>query len=94
MYRRPGVGADELAAGVAGPGEREERGATMTNASYERRASATGRRVHWARPGDRYALCGSVVVDADVVADDRPVVALLTSCIACERKRPRVGIEG
>ena len=35
---------------------------------------------------DRYALCGSVVVDAEVVADDRPVVALLTSCIACERK--------
>jgi len=67
----------------------------MTNASYERRASATGRRVHWARPGDRYALCGSVVVDAEVVADDRRVVALLTSCIACERKRPRVvGIEG
>ena len=55
------------------------RGATMTNASYERRASATGRCVHWARPGDRYALCGSVVVDAAVVADDRPVVALLTS---------------
>ena len=62
----------------------------MTNASYERRASATGRRVHWARPGDRYALCGSMVVDAEVVVVDGAVVALLTTCIACERKRPRV----
>ncbi|MCA1705497.1 MAG: hypothetical protein LC808_20465 [Actinobacteria bacterium] len=67
----------------------------MTKAAYERRASATGRRVHWARPGDRYALCGSMVVDAEVVVDDGAVVALLTTCIACERKRPRVvGTEG
>ena len=66
----------------------------MRNASYERRVSATGRRLHWARPGERYALCGSVVVDAEVVADDHRAVALLTACIACERKRPRVTTKG
>lgn len=55
---------------------------------YERRASATGNRLHWARPGDRYALCGSVVLAepvTDAVVGDRS----LADCVACARKRSR-----
>jgi len=62
-----------------------------TAPKYERRASATGYRLHWARPGDRYALCGSVVV-AEPVTDGRDTgrsLAALTDCVACARKRPR-----
>jgi len=63
-----------------------------TNVPYEPRASATGSRLHWARPGDRYALCGSVVVEAIAIAS---AAAPLADCVACARKRPGVvGTEG
>lgn len=55
---------------------------------YEQRASATGHRLHWARPGYRYALCGSVVLAepaTDAVVGDRS----LADCVACARKRSR-----
>jgi len=57
------------------------------NAAYERRASATGSRLHWAQPGDRFALCGSVVVETIAVGS---VLAPLVDCVACARKLPRV----
>ncbi len=59
-----------------------------TDPMYERRASATGYRLHWVRPGDRYALCGSVVV-AESVTDAQLAEGSLADCVACARKRLR-----
>ncbi len=53
-----------------------------------RLVSNTGGRLHWARPGYPYALCGSAVVAADPVGPLSE--ANLPECKACARKRVKI----
>ena len=57
---------------------------TMT-VDWERHASATGSRLHWARRGDSYALCGSAVLHQ---TGQSPPAG--PECRSCARKLTKV----
>lgn len=55
---------------------------------WERQVSATGSRLHWARPGQPYALCGSKL--AEVRGGGGEPSPKLPDCGSCERKRAKL----
>ena len=54
---------------------------------YERGLTMTGQRVHWARAGQRYALCGAVVTE---LSQDDQGSSQLPECEPCARKHERL----